>query len=268
MRHLLPLILALLRAACAPQQPQAPSLPAAPNAGLPVPVAASPAPSAAPTIPTAAPLAPATASAAPDAAAPTIPAGLPRGTLIHVVDGDTLNVDLGGTVERIRLIGIDTPETVKPNSPVECFGREASAQAKQLLNGQAVSIEADPSQDTRDRYGRLLAYIWLADGTLANFELVAGGYAYEYTYDQPYTYQQQFKQAQQDAQAAQRGHWPPATCNGVHSPVGAATSAPAAGQGAPASSHGYAAKPDRASAPNAPIMIVAIDKRAELVQFQ
>jgi len=72
---------------------------------------------------------------------------------------------------------------VKPNSPVECFGREASAQAKQLLDGQAVSIEADPSQDTRDRYGRLLAYIWLADGQLANFELVADGYAYEYTYD-------------------------------------------------------------------------------------
>lgn len=215
MRHLLPLILALLRAACAPQQPQAPSLPAAPNAGLPVPAAA-------------APLAPATASAAPAAAAPAIPAGLPRGTVIHVVDGDTLDVDLGGTVERIRLIGIDTPETVKPNSSVECFGREASLYAKQLLDGQAVSIEAAPSQDTRDRYGRLLAYIWLADGTLANVELVAGGYAYEYTYDQPYIYQQQFKQAQQDAQAEQRGLWSPATCNGVHSPAGAASSAPTA----------------------------------------
>ena len=72
-----------------------------------------------------------------------------------MVDGDTLDVDLAGTVERLRLIGIDTPETVKSNSLVECFSRESSAYAKQLLDGQAVSIEADPSQDTRDRYGRM-----------------------------------------------------------------------------------------------------------------
>lgn len=114
-------------------------------------------------------------------AAPALTVGLPRGTVVHVVGGDTLDVDRAGTVERVRLIGIDMPETVKPNTLVECFGRQAPAYAKQLLDGQAVSIEAYPSQDTRDRYGRLLAYIWLDDGRLANLELVAGGYAYEST---------------------------------------------------------------------------------------
>lgn len=237
MRYLLPFILALLLAACTPQQSQAPSSPAAP-------------------------------SAAPAAVAPALPPGLPRGSVVAVVDGDTLDVELAGTVERVRLIGVDTPETVKPNTPVECFGKEASAFTRQLLGGQTVYVEDDPSQDTRDRYGRLLAYVWLADGRLANLELVAGGYAYEYTYDQPYKYQQQFKQAQQDAQAAQRGLWSPATCNGVQAPAGRATSAPAVGQGAPASNRGCASQPDPASAPNTPIAIVAVDKRAELVTLK
>jgi len=154
MRHHIPLILALLLAACAPQPSQAPESLAAPSAGLPAPAAAAPAIVATSPASDAAPLAP---SAAPDAPAPAIPAGLPRGTVVHVVDGDTLDVDLAGTVERVRLIGIDTPETVKPNTPVECFGRDASAYAKYLLDGQAVYIEDDPSQDSRDRYGRLLA---------------------------------------------------------------------------------------------------------------
>ncbi len=277
MRHLIPLLLALLLAACAPPPSQAPLSPAAHAAASPALSAAPTAPiamadTAAPTMPTAAPPTSAAVSpapvAAPAAAAPALPADLPRGTVVHVVDGDTLDVDLAGTVERVRLIGIDTPETVKPNSPVECFGREASAFAKQLLDGQAVSIEADPSQDTRDRYGRLLAFIWLDDGRLSNLELVAGGYAYEYTYDQPYAYQQQFKQAQQDAQAAQRGLWSPATCAGVHGPVGAAISAPTSSSGVSHTSVDCAPKPDPASAPNAPIMIVAVDKRAELVRLK
>jgi len=111
---------ALLLTACTPQPSQAPSSPAAP-------IAASPAPNVAPPLPTAAPPGPA---AAPNIAAPAIPPGLPHGTVVAVVDGDTLDVDRAGTVERIRLIGIDTPETVKPNMPVECFGREASAYAR------------------------------------------------------------------------------------------------------------------------------------------
>lgn len=113
-----------------------------------------------------------------------------------------LDVVLAGTVERVRPIGVDTPKTVNPNTLVECFGREASACAKQLLDGQAVYVEDDPSQDSRDRYGCLLAYLWLDDGRLANLDLVTGGYVYEYNYDQPYKYQRQFKHAQQEAHAA------------------------------------------------------------------
>src|SRR5215216_3683085 len=97
-------------------------------------------------------------------AAATQAATIP-GTVINVVDGDTVDVQFadGGT-ERIRLIGIDTPEVVDPHEPVQCFGREASARAHDLLDGRAVLVELDPTQGERDRYGRLLAYLWLSDG--------------------------------------------------------------------------------------------------------
>jgi micrococcal nuclease len=219
-------------------------------------------------LPAAATARPATTPAQPPAltpaannGAPALPSGLPRGTVVAVVDGDTVDVNLDGTVERVRMIGIDTPETVRPNTPVECFGKEASAYTKALLERQAVYVEEDPSQDSRDQYGRLLAYVWLEDGRMANLALVDGGYAYEYTYDQPYKYQRQFRQAQQDAQASQRGLWSPATCNGGQARSGAATSPPAAGRGCDS-------QPDPASAPNAPIAIVAIDKQAEVVRLK
>ncbi|HEX9373802.1 MAG TPA: lamin tail domain-containing protein, partial [Roseiflexaceae bacterium] len=114
----------------------------------------------------------------------------------------------------------------------------------------------------------LLRYVWLADGRLANLELVAGGYAYEYTYDQPYTYQQTFKQAQRDAQTARRGLWSPTTCNGAREAAATTASAPTAGQGAPAPPAGCSARPDPARAPNAPVAIVAVDKRAEVVTLK
>jgi micrococcal nuclease len=136
---------------------------------------------------------------------PALPAGLPSATIARVIDGDTVDVTLDGQPLRVRLIGIDTPETVDPRKPIECFGREASARAHELLDGQAVFIEDDPSQGDVDRYGRALRYIWLADGRLFNLELVAQGYAFEYTYNLPYRYQAQFKQAQRDARAQQRG---------------------------------------------------------------
>jgi micrococcal nuclease len=135
--------------------------------------------------------------------------------VVDVVDGDTVKVRLANSqVETVRLIGIDTPEVVDPRTPVQCFGREASARAKELLSGQRVRVEQDPTQDTRDRYGRLLAYIWLEDGTLVNKQMIADGYAVEYTYDRPYQYQADFKAAQQQARDAQRGLWAPDTCNG------------------------------------------------------
>lgn len=129
-----------------------------------------------------------------------------------VVDGDTLDITINGVVARIRLIGINTPEVVDPRKPVECFGAEASNRAKELLNGKNVRIESDPTQADRDKYGRLLRYIYIEDGTFINQKMIQDGYAYEYTYDIPYKYQLQFKKAQKDAQEGRRGLWGDGVC--------------------------------------------------------
>lgn len=134
--------------------------------------------------------------------------------VISVVDGDTIKISMGSTVETLRLIGIDTPETVDPRKPIQCFGIEASNKAKGLLSGQEVRIESDSSQDTRDKYGRLLVYVYRSDGLFFNKYMVEQGYAYEYTYETPYKYQTDFKHAQQSAQNNQRGLWSSNTCNG------------------------------------------------------
>lgn len=127
--------------------------------------------------------------------------------VLEVVDGDTLKIDRNGTKETLRLIGINTPETVDPRKPVECFGKEASDKAKGLLAGKVVRIESDPTQSERDRYGRLLVYVYLADGTFFNKKMIEEGYAYEYTYDTPYKYQAEFKEAQRQAELNKRGLW-------------------------------------------------------------
>ena len=99
------------------------------------------------------------------------------GTVVRVVDGDTVDVRLEGRTERIRLIGVDTPESVAEDRPVQCFGTEASARTTALLPaGAEVRVERD--EVTRDRYGRLLAYLWRTDDELlVNLDLVEGGYA-------------------------------------------------------------------------------------------
>jgi len=131
-----------------------------------------------------------------------------------VVDGDTIKIDMNGTAETLRLIGIDTPETVDPRKPVQCFGKEASSKAKELLSGQSVRIEKDSTQGDRDKYDRLLAYIWREDGLFYNEYMVKQGYAHEYTYDNPYKYQTQFKADEAYARQNQLGLWSPDTCNG------------------------------------------------------
>lgn len=133
----------------------------------------------------------------------------------HVVDGDTLDLNMDGKRVRVRLIGINTPETVDPRRQVECFGKEASNRAKEILSGKWVSVEADPTQDTNDKYGRKLLYIYTQDGTLFNKQMIADGYAYEYTYRYPYKYQEEFKAAQKEAREGQRGLWAPNTCAGA-----------------------------------------------------
>lgn len=140
------------------------------------------------------------------------PSATTNATVVRVVDGDTIVVSIDGTEQKVRLIGIDTPETVDPRKTVQCFGKEASAHTHALLDGQTVRLEADPTQDSHDKYGRLLRYVYLSDGTFINKSLVRDGYAHEYTYRVPYTYQKEFKQAQVEARTEKRGLWADDAC--------------------------------------------------------
>ena len=110
-----------------------------------------------------------------------------------IVDGDTIKALVNEQVETVRLIGIDTPEVHRRTKPVECFRIEASNHAKTLLSGKQVRLEADPSQADRDRYRRLLRYVFLPDGTHINRKMIEDGFAHEYTYNLPYKYQAEFK---------------------------------------------------------------------------
>lgn len=124
----------------------------------------------------------------------------------RVVDGDTFQIDAGGgRKETVRLIGVDTPETVKPGSPVEPYGTEASDFAKKLLTGQTVCLERDVEE--RDRYGRLLAYAYLKDGTFVNELLLAEGYAQVLTVPPNVKYADHFQKVQREAREAKRGLW-------------------------------------------------------------
>lgn len=134
--------------------------------------------------------------------------------VIKAIDGDTISVDVDGVATVLRLIGINTPETVDPRKPVECFGTEASNKAKDILTGKKVSLESDDTQSDRDKYNRPLRYIFLEDGTNFNKLMIEEGYAYEYTYDIPYKYQAEFKDAQQKAEASKMGLWAGDTCSG------------------------------------------------------
>lgn len=135
-------------------------------------------------------------------------------TVTKVVDGDTIDVAVAGEEVRIRLLGINTPESVDPRKPVQCFGKEASAFAKELLLGKIVRLEADPTQDDRDRYSRLLRHVFLEDGTHVNLKLVAEGYAHEYTYERAGRYQEILRDAERAARVAGKGLWNPETCAG------------------------------------------------------
>jgi len=130
-----------------------------------------------------------------------------------VVDGDTIKVLINGATKTIRLIGIDTPETVDPRKPVQCFGQEASDKTKEILLNKNVRLESDPTQEDLDKYQRLLRYVFLEDGTFFNKYMIEQGYAYEYTYSVPYEYQAEFKAAQKSAQDNLRGLWAPNVCS-------------------------------------------------------
>lgn len=134
--------------------------------------------------------------------------------LVRVVDGDTVVLKIDGKNEKIRLIGMDSPESVKPNHPVECFGIEASAHAKEILKNKDLRFKSDYSQDTRDRYGRLLGYIYMYEENFAE-KMIFDGYAYEYTYrkNNPYRYQSDFKKAESKARKNRNGLWADDACS-------------------------------------------------------
>lgn len=133
-------------------------------------------------------------------------------TVEYVVDGDTVDMIIDGVEERVRLIGIDTPETKKENTPIECFGPEATAFTQSLLpEGTPVYLERDV--EARDVYGRLLAYAYLVEnGVFVNLEIVRQGYAQPLTIPPNVAHTTEFVQAARDAERANVGLW--ATCTG------------------------------------------------------
>ena len=151
--------------------------------------------------------------------------GYEEAVVTNVVDGDTVDVEITGRSEgpgageaeagseyRVRLIGIDTPESVKPNSPVECFGQEASAATAALLDGAEVKLVKDVEET--DQYERLLRYIYIGS-EMANARLVVNGYATAYTYPPSVRHSDLFVQLEREAREGERGLWSPDTCNGV-----------------------------------------------------
>jgi len=127
--------------------------------------------------------------------------------VVRVIDGDTIEVIIDGKAYKVRYIGIDTPETVAPGRPVEWMGKEAYEANKAMVEGKTVYLEKDVSET--DRYGRLLRYVFLEDGTFVNAELVRLGYAQVSTYPPDVKYQELFLRMQQEAREANRGLWGP-----------------------------------------------------------
>ena len=152
------------------------------------------------------------------------PPGFERALVTRVVDGDTIEVRITGRVDGpgvgsaslgpihdVRLIGIDTPESVSPNTPVECFAREASAATATLVEDRRVTLYKDTEE--ADRYGRLLRYVYLGD-EMVGARLVANGYAFAYTYPPNVRHAALFVQLQREARQNDRGLWSAHTCSG------------------------------------------------------
>ncbi len=128
-------------------------------------------------------------------------------TVVRYVDGDTIDVDMNGATETVRFIGVDTPETHKPNTPVQCYGELAAANTKnQIGRFGKVRLQADPLDTNRDRYGRLLRYVYLPDGTLMDEKIIQGGYGFAYTLF-PFSKKAQFSADMRAAREAKRGLW-------------------------------------------------------------
>lgn len=127
-------------------------------------------------------------------------------TVTKFDDGDTIGVDMEGKTETIRFIGVDTPETHDPRKSVQCFGKDAAAFTKATIGSQKVRLEADPESDNRDRYDRLLRFVYLQNGELLNYELVKEGYGFAIT-GFPHTKMETFVNAETEAKSSGRGLW-------------------------------------------------------------
>ena len=127
-------------------------------------------------------------------------------SISRFVDGDTIAVDMNGHEETVRFIGIDTPETHKPNTPVQCYGPDAAAYTKSLIGSSKVRLQADSLDTNRDRYGRLLRYVYLPDGTLLQDRIVSDGYGFAYT-QFPFEKKLQLINDELQAKAAGKGLW-------------------------------------------------------------
>lgn len=127
-------------------------------------------------------------------------------TVTKFDDGDTINVDMEGKTETIRFIGVDTPETHDPRKSVQCFGKDASEFTKKTIGDQKVRLESDPESGNRDRYDRLLRFVYLQNGQLLNYDLVKEGYGFAIT-GFPHTKMETFVNAENEAKNNSRGLW-------------------------------------------------------------
>ncbi len=134
--------------------------------------------------------------------------------VLKIVDGDTIDVLVENQTVRVRLLGINSPESVDPRRPVECFGKEASRYLKNILGNSIVRLEKDRDKPDTDEYGRWLRYVYMND-MFINKDMIANGYAYEYTYhNEQYQFQDEFNDAEKSARESQIGLWNKDTCGG------------------------------------------------------
>jgi micrococcal nuclease len=132
----------------------------------------------------------------------------PTARVLKAFDGDTLLVLVGGVEEKVRLVGVDTPELARDGRPDQAFAREAASFAGDLAAGKTVTLETDPMARDRDRYGRLLRYVILADRRILGIEIVRQGYGFAYTRS-PYSRMEEFLRLENEAREAGAGLWAP-----------------------------------------------------------
>lgn len=127
--------------------------------------------------------------------------------VLKVLDGDTFQIRIDKRVQTVRMLGIDTPETVDPRKKTQCYGKEASKKTKEILSKHYVRLVLDSSQNTLDKFGRILAYVYRDDSLYINQYLLENGYAREYTYSRQYKEQKGFKNIENQASILKLGLW-------------------------------------------------------------